>query len=85
MKLKDAGGGGVLDWRLCIAWVKRGYLRGVRSQSTYICSTDLCLASSKILTSHPPLPLASVSSPRTKGGGGGYTLAVNNSFYHKDK
>jgi hypothetical protein len=33
----------------------------------------LWLASSKILTPHPPLHPASVSSPRTKGGG--YTLA----------
>ncbi len=33
----------------------------------------MCLASSKILTPHPPLHLASVSSPRNKGGG--YTLA----------
>jgi hypothetical protein len=41
-------------------------------------STELCLASSKILTPHPPLHPASVSSSRTKGvhtrravGGGG--------------
>jgi hypothetical protein len=33
----------------------------------------LFLSSSKILTPHPPLPLASLSSPRNKGVG--YTLA----------
>ncbi len=41
-------------------------------QSTYIFKVR-CLASSKILTPNPPLHPASVSSPRTKGGG--YTLA----------
>jgi hypothetical protein len=30
--------------------------------------TEQCLAFSKILTPHPPLLPASVSSPRTKGG-----------------
>jgi hypothetical protein len=42
-------------------------------QSTYTLSTELCLSPSKILTPHPPLHPASVSSSRTKGGG--YTLA----------
>ncbi len=31
----------------------------------------------KILNPHPLLPLASVSSPRTKGGAGGYTLGYS--------
>ncbi len=31
-------------------------------------TTELCLASSELLTPHPPLHPASVSSPRTKGG-----------------
>ncbi len=42
---------------------------------TYVEYIELCLASSKILTPHPFLHPASVSSPRTKGravrGGGG--------------
>ncbi len=41
------------------------------TQSTYKCRVQSCvwLASSKILTPHTPLHLASVSSPRTKSGG----------------
>ncbi len=36
---------------------------------TFFVYTELCLASSKILTPHPPLHPASVSSPRNKSGG----------------
>ncbi len=36
---------------------------------TYIEYTEQCLASFEPLTPPPPLPLASVSSPRTKGWG----------------
>jgi hypothetical protein len=35
----------------------------------HILSTEQCLASSELLIPPPPLPLASVSFPRTKGGG----------------
>jgi hypothetical protein len=44
-----------------------------RTKYLHIWSTEQCLASSELLTP-PPLNPASVSSPRTKGGG--YTLAV---------
>jgi hypothetical protein len=39
----------------------------------YVQTTEQCRASSKIMTPHPLFSLhpASVSSPRTKGGGGG--------------
>jgi hypothetical protein len=39
-----------------------------RSEIIYCKSAILCLSSSKILTPHPPLRLASVSSPPTKAG-----------------
>jgi hypothetical protein len=42
----------------------------IRSPTKYlhVQSTEQCLASSKLLTSHPPLHPASVSFLRTKGG-----------------
>jgi hypothetical protein len=42
---------------------------GVSHRHSHNVFTELCLASSKILTSQPPLHPASVSPPRTKGGG----------------
>ncbi len=41
----------------------------------HIKSTEQCLASSELLTHSSPLHPANVSSPRTKGDRGGYTLA----------
>ncbi len=46
----------------------------LHTKSLHIKSTEQCLASSELLTPHPlSLHPASVSSPRTKGGGGGGT------------
>jgi hypothetical protein len=43
-------------------------LWGPTTKYLHIKSTEQCLASSKLLTPHPPLHPAGVSSPRTKGG-----------------
>jgi hypothetical protein len=49
--------------------------RGGSTEYIFYCKRAiLFLSSSKILTPHPPLRPASLSSPRNKGGGGGYTL-----------
>jgi hypothetical protein len=50
-----------------------GIFSAMRREIIYCKRAILSLSSSKILTPHPPLRLASVSSPPKKGGG--YTLA----------
>jgi hypothetical protein len=66
-------------WQLSQIYKKRdrSYQKGREAATEYLHmqSTELCLASSEILTPHPLSTPASVSSPRTKGGRVHFTLA----------
>ncbi len=63
--------GACIKGRVCV-WTHAGWIR-ITDYLFYCKRAILFLSSSKILTPHPPLRQASLSSPRNKGGG--YTLA----------
>ncbi len=56
------------NYHVCI-WLPELPAYAISTKYLHIYSTEQCLASTELLTPHPPLHPVSVSSPRTKGGG----------------